>query len=287
MTDRSKPPANGGQAVLRRPRSAGPGTCQCRSRRCRENAASSVTSPAVAGGSSNSQVCVASPPAVENGRTSDFGSGSSSNAASAFTCKRRSCAAAALAFMRTFKKTQPGSIFSHCNCWTLMGSLAAAAMGSLPANVEAVARPKLGDPARRNLFPADRAQCRRDLDRRAARRHGDFQPRRGHAGNGQLETGGMAVGRTLRPQCQFQAILARLGNVQQQGAAVGVPVGLDRPVVQLRLVRHEADFLAAKRNAHPRRRVEDADFVFRREAIDNVSLQCAHHRRAPRDRRPR
>ena len=142
--------------------------------------------------------------------------------------------------------------------------------GILPAGGKAVAGPQFDGPARLDFFPSDCAQGRGELDLRAARRHGELKPRGGHAGNRQIEAGGTAAGLHGRPERQFQAILARLGDLQEQGAAVGFPFGLHGTIVELGLARLQADLFAAQGDPHAGRRVEYADLELRRQAIDDV-----------------
>ena len=161
---------------------------------------------------------------------------------------------AAFAFIRTSSRTQPGSIFSQSNCSTSTAAAAPAGAASCQRGGKAVAGPQFGDPTRLDFFPADCAQGRGKLDLRAARRHAELKPRGGHAGNRQVEAGGAAARLHGRPQRQFQAILARLGDLQEQSAAVRFPFGLHGTIVELGLARLQADLFAAQGDPHAGRR---------------------------------
>ncbi len=142
--------------------------------------------------------------------------------------------------------------------------------GILPGGGKAVGGPQFGGPTRLHFFPSGFAQGRGELGLRAARGHTQFKPCGGHAGNRHVDAGGTVAGLHGGPQHQFQAILARFGDVQEQGAAVRLPLGLHGTVVELGLARLQADLFATQGDPHAGRRVEYVEFELRRQAIDHV-----------------
>ena len=178
--------------------------------------------------------------------------GSSCRHGSAASCRRRSWPAATLSFSRASMTTEPGWIFSqNSSSASTAGAAGAAPAASCQRTVNRSAGPSSatsrdGCSSRRTAPSAEGAST-------GGEPSGSVNSSREVARRGMARSKPAAPpARAVGPKRQFQSILTGLGNLQQQGAAVGFPFRLHGPAVQERRVGQQPGLIAAEGDAHPR-----------------------------------